>query len=106
MFDDQIEFVLTQQIEAKLKAKKKKKKKKRGDGGAAEDSDDSDDDGDAFPTSVAQEEEECEEDAIPEGLSDYERIRISRKKLPAYAYRDEFLSAVKDNQVIKINGEK
>jgi len=88
VFDDEIEFVLTQQIEAKLSKKKKKKK-----GGEDED------EVDEAPAAEEQAEE------IPEGLSDYERIRITRKRLPAFAYRDEFLSAVKDNQVLVVVGE-
>lgn len=59
VFDDQIEFVLTQQAEAKLL-------KKTGD----------------EPASAA-----AEEEVVPAGLSEYDRIQINRKKLPSYAYR-------------------
>lgn len=44
-------------------------------------------------------------DTVPAGLSEYDRIQVTRKKLPAFAYREEFLAAVKDNQILVVVGE-
>ena len=38
-------------------------------------------------------------------LTEHEKILIGRKKLPVYPYRDEFLAAVKENQVLILVGE-
>jgi pre-mRNA-splicing factor ATP-dependent RNA helicase DHX16 len=92
VFDDQIEFVITKQVEAKLESKSKSKSKGRKHGDEAD-----------AESAVSVPEAEAEVNL--DGLSEYEKIRISRKKLPAYAYRDEFLSAVKDNQVLVVVGE-
>lgn len=92
VFDDEIEFVITQQAEAKLSKKKKKKRRDGEDGG------DKDEDGDKGVPLLQPAEDMT-------GLSEYEKIRISRMKLPAFAYRDEFLAAVKDNQVLVVVGE-
>lgn len=79
VFDDAIDFVLTQSIAAKVSKSKE---------------------------AIREEPDSAKvDDEIPEGLSDYERIQVLRKKLPAYAYRDEFLAAVKDNQVLVVVGE-
>jgi pre-mRNA-splicing factor ATP-dependent RNA helicase DHX16 len=38
-------------------------------------------------------------------LTAHERILLGRRKLPVYAYRDEFLAAVRDNKVLIVVGE-
>ncbi len=38
-------------------------------------------------------------------LTEHEKILIGRKKLPVYPYREEFLSAVRDHQVLILVGE-
>ncbi|GMH85403.1 hypothetical protein TL16_g10218 [Triparma laevis f. inornata] len=38
-------------------------------------------------------------------MSEYEKIQITRKNLPVFAYREEFLSAVKEHQVLILVGE-
>lgn len=35
----------------------------------------------------------------------YEEIQVSRRKLPAYARRDDILDAINNNQVVVISGE-
>ena len=47
----------------------------------------------------AEEEEEAKE------LTAHEKILVGRKKLPIYAYRDEFLEAVQDNKILVVVGE-
>ena len=48
---------------------------------------------------------EDEEDDREEALTAHEKILRGRKKLPVYAYREEFLAAVRDNKVLVIVGE-
>ena len=38
-------------------------------------------------------------------LTKHEKILEGRKKLPVYPYRDEFLAAVKDHQILILVGE-
>ena len=38
-------------------------------------------------------------------LTPHEKILIGRKRLPIYAYREEFLEAVRDNKIIVVVGE-
>ena len=38
-------------------------------------------------------------------LTAHEKIVIGRKRLPIYAYREEFLEAVRDNKIIVVVGE-
>ena len=46
-----------------------------------------------------------DDDIKNERLTPHEKILIGRKKLPVYAYRDEFLQAVQDNKVLIVVGE-
>jgi len=60
--------------------------------------------------SVKQENEEAELDkvkatAVQKALTEHEKILEGRKKLPVYPYRDEFLAAVRDHQVLILVGE-
>ena len=41
----------------------------------------------------------------PRPVTEHEKILAGRKKLPVYAYREEFLAAVKDHQVLILIGE-
>ena len=40
-----------------------------------------------------------------ESLTAHEKILIGRKRLPIFAYREEFLEAVRDNKIIVVVGE-
>ncbi|GMI13900.1 hypothetical protein TrVE_jg109 [Triparma verrucosa] len=77
VFEDVIEFVNTE----KKKAKNKKGEEIEGSG---------------------ETQELLKEDKT---MSEYDKIQISRKNLPVYAYREEFLSALKDHQVLILVGE-
>lgn len=79
VFDDQIDFVMQETAKGYDKRDKKHK-------------------------SV----EDCVELAIKEEepiLTEHEKILIGRKKLPVYPYREEFLAAVKDHQILVLVGE-
>ena len=41
----------------------------------------------------------------PKALTEHEKILAGRKKLPVYPYRNEFLAAVKQNQILILVGE-
>jgi hypothetical protein len=77
VFDDAIDFVVTET---------KKGKNKKG-----KESDD-----------VKPDEPE---EPVAKGLTDHEKILVGRKKLPVFAYRDEFLEAVAEHQVLIMVGE-
>ena len=40
-----------------------------------------------------------------ESLTPHEKILLGRRRLPVFAYREEFLAAVKDNKVLIVVGE-
>ena len=46
-----------------------------------------------------------EEEVSGNSLSAHEKILLGRKRLPIYAYREEFLEAVRDNKIIVVVGE-
>jgi len=85
VFEDEIEFVI---------GNKKKGKNKKGEEVDSDDSSDSNED----------EEDEAEKNKT-KGMSEYDKIQVGRKKLPVYAYREEFLDAMKDHQVLILVGE-
>ena len=45
------------------------------------------------------------EEEEEKSLTAHEKIVIGRKRLPIYAYREEFLEAVRDNKIIVVVGE-
>jgi len=46
-----------------------------------------------------------EEEAAAVALTEHEKILVGRKKLPVFPYREEFLAAVKDQQILVLVGE-
>jgi pre-mRNA-splicing factor ATP-dependent RNA helicase DHX16 len=80
VFDDQIDFVM--QETAKGYDKRDKKRQLLEEGG----------------TLVAVKEE------VPV-MTEHEKILVGRKKLPVFPYREEFLAAVKDHQILVLVGE-
>jgi len=77
VFDDAIDFVVTETKKGKNKKGKEVDKVER---------------------------DEPEEAPAP-GLTEHQKILVGRKKLPVFAYREEFLAAVVDHQVLIIVGE-
>ena len=57
-----------------------------------------------FFTGDSEQDEEAAKDE-EERLTEHEKILQLRKRLPVYAYRDEFLEAVRDNKVLIVVGE-
>jgi len=89
IFDDQIDFIKTDERKGYDKRNKDKITSRSVSTSSSNDSD-SDNEGKAEKTKP---------------LSAHEKILIGRKKLPVYPYREEFLSAVKDHQVLILVGE-
>mmetsp|Transcript_10759 Transcript_10759/g.14008 ORF Transcript_10759/g.14008 Transcript_10759/m.14008 type:complete len:1072 (+) Transcript_10759:95-3310(+) len=85
VFEDQIEFV-SQAVLAGTREKKSK-----GDGDSNSSDSDSGDEG--------EDEEEVHY------ATELEKLKATRKKLPVYPYRDEFLAAVKEHSVLIVVGE-
>jgi pre-mRNA-splicing factor ATP-dependent RNA helicase DHX16 len=88
LFEDQIEFVSQALLEGTLKVKGTgiaMSKGRGSDSGSGSDSD--------------------KESDQPESMTAHERILAGRKRLPVYAFREEFLSAVKDNRILVVVGE-
>lgn len=48
---------------------------------------------------------EEEEEESGNVLTAHEKILLGRKRLPIFAYREEFLEAVRDNKIIVVVGE-
>lgn len=84
VFDDQIDFVMQETNKGYDRRDKKKK-------GVEEES------------SRSEKDVKQEEDFKP--LTEHEKILAGRKKLPVYPYREEFLAAVKDHQILVLVGE-
>eukprot|EP00980_Cylindrotheca_fusiformis_P003759 scaffold834_cov123-Cylindrotheca_fusiformis.AAC.6 len=82
VFDDQIDFVMQETAKGYDKRDKKRKPKK---------------------SLVDVKTEDTEDSEIV--LTEHEKILEGRKKLPVYPYREEFLAAVKDHQILVLVGE-
>ena len=97
VFEDQIDFVMDSMAEKKKRKEEKKKRKKKRKGG------------DSSSEEEQEEQEEQEEDKeggqAASSLTPHQKILAGRKKLPVYAYREEFLSAMQDHQVLVLVGE-
>ena len=83
VFDDQIDFVM--QETSKGYDRRDKKKRVKDD--------------------VHVKREEDEQSVGPKPVTEHEKILAGRKKLPVFPYREEFLAAVKDHQVLVLVGE-
>jgi len=116
VFEDQIDFIssevmremsktLQQQQQQQVKGEKgrdghRKKKKRLNDGEEEELSGVTD----VIPGGDSDAGEEVEE-IDSSMLTPHEKILLGRRKLPVYAYRDEFLEAVRENKVLIVVGE-
>jgi pre-mRNA-splicing factor ATP-dependent RNA helicase DHX16 len=52
-----------------------------------------------------EEEQKVKPEEAIKSVTEHEKILAGRKKLPVYAYREEFLSAIKEHQVLILVGE-
>ena len=77
VFEDQIDFV-SQEVTKPYNNRERKRSEKRSTSSKSE---------------------------VEKVLSPFEKIQVGRKKLPVYPYRDDFLAAVKDHQVLVLVGE-
>jgi pre-mRNA-splicing factor ATP-dependent RNA helicase DHX16 len=98
VFEDQIDFVLQDTSKGYDNRNKKKKKEHRSKRR---------DDESTSSSSVANEEETTSEASALERkpATAHEKMLAGRKKLPVFPYREEFLAAVKDHQVLILVGE-
>ncbi|CAM9385113.1 unnamed protein product [Ectocarpus sp. 12 AP-2014] len=100
VFEDSIDFVSQEVLQQKLT--RKGRKRPRGDRGSSKGGDSSDDsaDVDAPPGGDAA-------PGAPGGrkLTAHEEILALRKRLPVFKYREEFLEAVRDHQILVVVGE-
>jgi pre-mRNA-splicing factor ATP-dependent RNA helicase DHX16 len=107
ILDDQVEFVITQQVKGKIEmhGQRASKKRRRTEKQGRQDAES------LMEASLSRqllhfsEDDKKNDDAKLAAMSANERMQAQRKKLPAFAYRNEFLAAVKDNQVLVVVGE-
>ena len=92
VFEDKIDFVRTSKKEGYDDRKKKAGKKYHA----------SDNDSVSSRSVIPQQEKNFSSE---KALTKHEQILIVRKKLPVFPYREEFLAAVKDQQVLILVGE-
>ncbi|CAM9215261.1 unnamed protein product [Discosporangium mesarthrocarpum] len=97
VFEDTIDFVSQEILQLELRRKAKKTPSR--DGGEGEShkkssGDNSDDEAGLHDVYPAEQK-----------LTEHEKILAGRKKLPVYPYREEFLAAVRDHQVLIVVGE-
>ncbi|CAM9175049.1 unnamed protein product [Chrysoparadoxa australica] len=99
VFEDQIDFVSQEVMKAKMSRKKKKKKR-----GELEQAGHSHCSELCFnkPLSYCS---DIKDELAMEKMSEYEKIQVNRKRLPVYPYREQFLAAVKEFQVLVVVGE-
>ena len=93
VFDDEIEFVVGNKRKGKNKKGEDVNSSDESSSGSDSDSDEDDSDGSGKKKSVKP------------PMSEFDKIQIGRKKLPVFAYREEFLDAMKDHQVLILVGE-
>ena len=106
VFEDQIDFVQDDSKSKKDKKKAKKKDKKKREKKGGEDEQSSDDDTNNATKHVAGAAAVAAAEAVKlANMSEYNKIQIGRKKLPVYLYREEFLAAMQDHQVLVLVGE-
>ncbi|KAL3916156.1 MAG: hypothetical protein SGILL_005310 [Bacillariaceae sp.] len=86
VFDDQIDFVMQETAKGYDKRDRKHRKP---------------------DTKTIKNEEACEDDdvSVVKPITEHEKILVGRKKLPVFPYREEFLAAVKDHQILVLVGE-
>jgi len=90
VFEDQIDFVMTDKRKGyDERDKKKRRSRKRSESESSSMSSDN----------------ESEKNLVVKSLTAHEKLLEGRKKLPVFPYREEFLSAVKDHQVLILVGE-
>ncbi|XP_045598629.1 pre-mRNA-splicing factor ATP-dependent RNA helicase DHX16 [Procambarus clarkii] len=94
VLEDEIEFIKSLPLAGTLKKKKKKKKKKESD---------------SEHSSSSEEEEEEEEDEQEPKFSEAQKKKLSidevRKSLPVFPFREALLDAIKEHQILIIEGE-
>ena len=97
VFDDQIDFVMTSKKDG-YDNRNKKSRDRRGD--------DDDESMSSRHSRSSSKSLEKKTSAKPvKALTKHEKILVGRKKLPVFPYREEFLAAVKDHQVLILVGE-
>lgn len=99
VLEDEIEFIKSLPLKGtRKKTKKKKKKKEKEDSDSSSSSDDDD-----------KEEEEGEEEEDEEMMKAPDNSKMSiqevRRSLPVFPFRDSLLAAIRDHQVLIVEGE-
>ncbi|CAM9520621.1 unnamed protein product, partial [Phaeothamnion confervicola] len=114
VFDDQIEFVGHEVMRHKLERQRKEKRRKRKEEGGGADSDASSSSSDLDTAAADGDAEGGDGEGNGGGgggrrggrpQTAFEKIQELRKTLPVYPYREEFLEAVRDHQVLVVVGE-
>jgi len=101
LFENQIDFVSDQLLKNKLVGEKKKQEKRKNLRGFEEAETSS------TEASSSEEKEEGEgwEARAGKPLTELEKLKAGRKKLPVFKYREEILAAIKDHQVLVLSAE-
>jgi pre-mRNA-splicing factor ATP-dependent RNA helicase DHX16 len=100
VFEDAIDFVSQEVQQQRLSRKREKRRTRSGPGESSSDDDE------VGVADVALGAKDAIKAALEqENLSEYEKIQKVRLQLPVYPYREEFLAAVKEHQVIIVVGE-
>jgi pre-mRNA-splicing factor ATP-dependent RNA helicase DHX16 len=97
VFDDQIDFVMQETSKGYDRRDDKKKQLAASDEQLA-----------TIKKEIHEEGEEGslhDEHEIIRPITEHEKILVGRKKLPVFPYREEFLAAVKDHQILVLVGE-
>ena len=104
VFDDQIDFVMQETTQGydkrrdKDKLKRNKHHRMKTEHNRVRDEDDQD----STPTEITSMTKQQQPSL---GMTEHEKLLEVRRKLPVYPYREEFLAAVKDHQILVLVGE-
>ncbi|XP_063851586.1 pre-mRNA-splicing factor ATP-dependent RNA helicase DHX16-like [Scylla paramamosain] len=102
VLEDEIEFIKSLPLKGTRKKTKKKKKKKEEDSDSSSSSDDGDEEEEG---GEEEEEEEEEEDMMKAPDNTKMSIQEVRRSLPVFPFRDSLLGAIRDHQVLIVEGE-
>lgn len=94
LIENQVDFVQSEMLAGEMNKMMKKKKKGSSDSSGSDESEES-----------KSESEVEEEEPLTEFEKERKKIHDARRSLPVYPFREDFLKALRDNQVLVIVGE-
>ncbi|KAG5180936.1 P-loop containing nucleoside triphosphate hydrolase protein [Tribonema minus] len=105
VFEDAIDFVSQEVQKQRLSRPKRRRTSRSAGGSGSSGSSSSDSDAAAAPPALSAAKAAVRAELEAEHLSAHEKLLAVRRRLPVYPYREEFLAAVKEHNVLVVVGE-